>query len=83
MLNKRKISTIGICLTLAMFAAGCKKKAPPPPPPPPPPVEKPAPPPPPAAPRSPRLRLSQLRFERGQSSTLSWNVTERQQHFHR
>ncbi len=30
MLDKRRISTIGICLTLAMFAAGCKKKAPPP-----------------------------------------------------
>jgi peptidoglycan-associated lipoprotein len=75
MLNKRKISTIGICLTLAMFAAGCKKKAPPPPPPPPPPVEKPAPPPPPAAPTVAAFAAEPTSIERGQSSTLSWNVT--------
>src|ERR1017187_3921914 len=76
MLNKRKISTIGICLTLAMFAAGCKKKAPPPPPPPPPPKEQPAPPPPPAAPTVTAFAAEPSSIERGQSSTLSWNVTD-------
>jgi len=78
MLNKRKINTIGICLTLtlAMFAAGCKKKAPPPPPPPPPPVEKPAPPPPPAAPSITAFAAEPSSIERGQSSTLSWSVTD-------
>src|ERR1039458_2701388 len=73
MLNKRKISTIGICLTLAMFAAGCKKKAPPPPPPPPPPKEQPAPPPPPAAPTVTAFAAEPSSIERGQSSRLAWN----------
>jgi peptidoglycan-associated lipoprotein len=75
MLNKRKISTIGICLMLAMFAAGCKKKAPPPPPPPPPKVEAPAPPPPPAAPTVTAFTAEPSSIERGQSSTLTWTVT--------
>ncbi|HTT64282.1 MAG TPA: peptidoglycan-associated lipoprotein Pal [Bryobacteraceae bacterium] len=74
MLNKRRISTIGICLTLALFAVGCKKKAPPPPPPPPPPVEKPAPPP--AAPAITEFVAEPSSIERGQSSTLRWNVTD-------
>jgi len=76
MLNKRKISTIGICLTLAMFAAGCKKKVPPPPPPPPPPAPAPAPAPPPAAPTVAAFAAEPTSIERGQSSTLSWNVTD-------
>jgi peptidoglycan-associated lipoprotein len=76
MLNKRKISTIGICLTLAMFAAGCKKKAPPPPPPPIPVKEQPAPPPPPAAPSITAFTAEPSSIERGQSSTLNWNVTD-------
>jgi peptidoglycan-associated lipoprotein len=75
MLNKRKISTIGICLALAMFAAGCKKKAPPPPPPAPqPPVAQPTPPPPPA-PSITAFSAEPSSIERGQSSTLNWNVT--------
>lgn len=75
MLDTRKISSIGICLMLAMFAAGCKKKAPPPaPPPPPPPVEKPAPPP--AAPTITEFVAEPSSIERGQSSTLRWNVTD-------
>lgn len=74
MLDKRRISSIGLCLTLAMFAAGCKKKAPPPPPPPPPKVEAPAPPPP-AAPTIATFSAEPTSIERGQSSTLSWNVT--------
>jgi|SRR5580700_9007848 peptidoglycan-associated lipoprotein len=76
MLNKRRISTIGICLALAMFAAGCKKKAPPPPPPPAPaPAPAPAPPPPPA-PGITAFTAEPSSIERGQSSTLSWNVTD-------
>jgi peptidoglycan-associated lipoprotein len=74
MLDKRKISTVGLCLTLALFAAGCKKKVPPPPPPPPPKVEVPAPPPP-AAPAIATFSAEPTSIERGQSSTLSWNVT--------
>jgi peptidoglycan-associated lipoprotein len=74
MLDKRKISTIGICMFLALFAAGCKKKAPPPPPPPPPPAEKPAPPP--AAPTITEFVAEPSSIERGQSSTLRWSVTD-------
>jgi peptidoglycan-associated lipoprotein len=75
MLNKRRIGTIGICLTLAMFAMGCKKKAPPPPPPPPPPVAAPAPPPP-AAPSITSFTAEPSSIERGQSSTLTWTATD-------
>jgi peptidoglycan-associated lipoprotein len=75
MLDKRKISTIGICLMLALFAAGCKKKAPPPPPPPPPPTA-PAPAPPPAAPTITEFVAEPSSIERGQSSTLRWSVTD-------
>jgi peptidoglycan-associated lipoprotein len=57
-----------------LFAAGCKKKVPPPPPPPPPKVEVPAPPPP-AAPAIATFSAEPTSIERGQSSTLSWNVT--------
>ena len=74
MLDKRKVSTIGICMMLALFAAGCKKKAPPPPPPPPPPVEKPAPPPP--APTIGEFVAEPSSIERGQSSPLRWSVTD-------
>jgi peptidoglycan-associated lipoprotein len=74
MLDKRKISTIGLCLTLALFAAGCKKKAPPPPPPPAPaPAPAPAPP---AAPTITQFSAEPTSIERGQSSTLSWTVTD-------
>ncbi len=74
MLDKRKISTIGICMFLALFAAGCKKKVPPPPPPPPPPAEKPAPPPP--APTITEFVAEPSSIERGQSSTLRWSVSD-------
>jgi peptidoglycan-associated lipoprotein len=75
MLDKRRISTIGICLTLAMFAAGCKKKAPPPPPPPPPPaaVSAPAPTP---APGVSSFTAEPSSIERGQSSTLNWTISD-------
>ena len=75
MLDKRRIITLGTCLTLAMFAAGCKKKAPPPPPPPPPPpIVTPAPPPP-AAPTIATFAAEPSSIERGQSSTLSWSTS--------
>ena len=75
MLNKRSISTISICLTLAIFAAGCKKKTPAPPPPPPPaPAVQPAPPPPPA-PTIASFSAEPTSIERGQSSTLTWSVS--------
>src|SRR5580658_1663876 len=76
MLNKRRIGTIGICLTLAMFAAGCKKKTPPPPPPPPAPAPAPAPAPPPAAPTIAEFVAEPSSIERGQSSTLRWTVSD-------
>jgi len=70
MLDKRNF-TIGICMTLALFAAGCKKKAPPPPPPPPPAVEHHAPP---AEAPSIEFTAEPSSIERGQSSTLRWVV---------
>jgi len=73
-LNRRRITTLGISLCLTMFLAGCKKKAPPPPPPPPPaPVTTPAPPP--AAPTVASFTAEPSSIERGQSSTLNWSVT--------
>ena len=73
MFSKRKIMVISVALSLAMFAAGCKKKVPPPPPPPPPPVA-------PAKVTPPAPAVSQFTAEptsiqRGQSSTLRWEVT--------
>ena len=75
MFSKRKFSVICLALALAMFAAGCKKKVPaPPPPPPPPPVVQP-PPPPPAAPTVAQFTAEPTSIQRGQSSTLRWEVT--------
>jgi len=76
MLSKRKLSVIGMALSLALFAAGCKKKVPPPPPPPPPPTnETPPPPPAAAAPRVTQFTAEPASIQRGQSSTLRWEVT--------
>jgi peptidoglycan-associated lipoprotein len=77
MLSKRKITVIWIAITLVMFAAGCKKKVPasPPPPPPPPPAEAPAPPALPPAPRVVQFTAEPTSIQRGQSSTLRWEVT--------
>src|ERR1700723_755875 len=76
MFNKRKIAAITLAATLALFAAGCKKKAPPPPPP-----AAPAPAPvvtpPPAAPPAPvvaQFSAEPTSIQRGQSSTLRWQV---------
>jgi peptidoglycan-associated lipoprotein len=75
MLNKRKITVGLMALTLMLFSAGCKKKAPPPPPPPPPaPAPAPAPPKP-AAPRVAQFSAEPTSIQRGQSSTLRWEVT--------
>ena len=75
MFSKRKIGVIWITLSLAMFAAGCKKKAPPPPPPPPPVTPTPPPPPPPSAPTVRQFTAEPTSIQRGQSSTLRWEVT--------
>ena len=75
MFSKRKFSLICLALALAMFAAGCKKKVPvatPPPPPPPIPervVEKPA------APTVAQFTAEPTSIQRGQTSTLRWEVT--------
>ncbi len=75
MFSKRKFSVICLALALAMLVSGCKKKVPAPaPPPPPPPVVQP-PPPPPAAPRVAQFTAEPTSIQRGQSSTLRWEVT--------
>jgi peptidoglycan-associated lipoprotein len=75
MFSKRKLSITCLALALAMFAAGCKKKVPPPaPPPPPPPVER-REPPPPAAPSVVQFSAEPTSIQRGQTSTLRWEVS--------
>jgi peptidoglycan-associated lipoprotein len=75
MFNKRKITVIWMAVLLAVLAAGCKKKAAPPPPPPPPVVTPPAPAPVPAAPLVAQFAAEPASIQRGQSSTLRWEVT--------
>jgi peptidoglycan-associated lipoprotein len=79
MFNQRKITVISIALALAMFAAGCKKKAPPPPPPPPPaPVVDRTPSPPArtgSAPVVAQFTAEPTSIQRGQSSTLRWEIS--------
>jgi peptidoglycan-associated lipoprotein len=69
MISKRKIALATISISLALFAAGCKKD-PPPPPPPPPPAPAPAP-----APAKPTVSISAepSSIERGKSATLRWS----------
>lgn len=76
MFSKRKLTAIGLALTLAVFASGCKKKVAPPAPAPPP-VQTPPPPPPapPAAPAVAQFTAEPTSIQRGQSSTLRWEVT--------
>ena len=75
MFSKRKFSLICLALALAMFAAGCKKKVPAPaPPPPPPPSVAPAAPTP-AAPTVAQFTAEPTSIQRGQTSTLRWEVT--------
>jgi peptidoglycan-associated lipoprotein len=76
MLSKRTICVIWLAVCLALSITGCKKKAPPPPPPPPPPpAETKAPPPPPAAPTVVSFTAEPTTIQRGQSSTLRWEVS--------
>ncbi|HTS65559.1 MAG TPA: OmpA family protein [Candidatus Acidoferrales bacterium] len=74
MFEKRKYFVIGLAVVLAMFAAGCKKKVPPPPPPP---APAPAPPAPAPKPPAPSISFSAepTSIQRGQSSTLRWQVS--------
>src|ERR1035437_1329798 len=75
MFSKRNITIICMALSLAMFGAACKKKVPPPPPPP---VVQPPPPQPPPAPKAPvvaQFAAEPASIQRGQSSTLRWEVT--------
>ena len=71
MLRNRKLALIVLSVSLALFAAGCKKKAPPPEPPPPPP--------PPPAPVQPKpkptvsITAEPSSIERGKSATLKWS----------
>lgn len=74
MFSKREISVTVLAVSLAMFAAGCKKKVPPPPPPPPP-QEQPKPAPPPAAPTVASFTAEPTSIQPGQSSTLRWEVS--------
>ena len=74
MFSKRKFSIICVALALGIFAAGCKKKpASPTPPAPVAPVV--TPPPPPAAPSVAQFTAEPTSIQRGQSSTLRWEVT--------
>ncbi|MCX6631323.1 MAG: OmpA family protein, partial [Candidatus Solibacter sp.] len=75
MFRKRKFSIICLALALAMFAAGCKKKVPAPPPPPPPPPAPVAPAPRPVAPTVAQFTAEPTSIQRGQTSTLRWEVT--------
>jgi peptidoglycan-associated lipoprotein len=75
MFNKRKITVIWMTVLLAVFAAGCKKKAAPPPPPPPPVVQPEPPKPVPTAPAISQFAAEPDSLQRGQSSTLRWEVT--------
>ncbi len=77
MFSKQKISVICLAASLALFAVGCKKKVPPPPPPPPPAQtnQTPAPPPASGAPTITQFSAEPTSIQRGQSSTLRWQVS--------
>jgi peptidoglycan-associated lipoprotein len=76
MFNKRKMTVICLAAAVVVLADGCKKKAPAPPPPPPPaPVVEQAPPPPPSAPSVTQFTAEPSSIQRGQSSTLRWQVS--------
>ena len=71
----RKMSAVLLALVLIAFASGCMKKVPPPPPPPP--VAERAPEPPPRVDRPTinNFTAEPSTIERGQSSTLSWSIS--------
>ena len=75
MFSKRKITIVCMVLSLVVFGAACKKKVPPPPPPP---VVQPPPPPPPPPPQAPvvaQFAAAPASIQRGEASTLRWEVT--------
>jgi len=69
MISKRNIGLATLSISLALFAAGCKKAVPPPPPPPPPAAVQPP------APARPTVTISAepSSIERGRSATLRWS----------
>ncbi len=73
-MSTKKASALALALCLSFFAAGCKKKigAPPPPPAP---VKEAPPPPPPAKPIVKFFTAEPSTIERGQASSLKWEVT--------
>ena len=75
MIRTKRFTWLILACVLVAFAAGCKKKAPPAPPPPPPPPGPTAPPPAPAKPVVGTFSAQPSSIQRGQSSTLRWNVT--------
>jgi peptidoglycan-associated lipoprotein len=77
MFHKRRIAAATLAATLVLFAAACKKKTPPPPPPPPPAPSAPTGPPPqptPPAPTVAQFTAEPTSIQRGESSTLRWQV---------
>ncbi|MBM3754033.1 MAG: OmpA family protein [Acidobacteria bacterium] len=76
MTTKRSSTALAIALSLSFFAVGCKKKVPAPPPPPPPPakVDTPAPKAPVARPIIRFFTAEPTSIERGQASSLKWEV---------
>jgi peptidoglycan-associated lipoprotein len=76
MFSKRKVTILCLAVSIALFAAGCKKKVPAPPPPPPPaPAPAPQPPPAPRAPAVAQFTAEPSSIQRGQSATLRWEVS--------
>ena len=75
MFSKRKITFICLAVSLALFAAGCKKKVPAPPPPPPPAPAPAAAAPTPSAPVVAQFTAEPSTIQRGQSATLRWEVS--------
>ncbi len=74
--SRKNYGAVVLAVALSLFAAGCKKKVVAAPPPPPPPVAKEAPPAPkPAAPVVSSFAAEPTSIERGQASTLRWNVS--------
>jgi peptidoglycan-associated lipoprotein len=74
MFSKRKITVICLAVSIALFAAGCKKKVPAPPPPPPPPPASATTAPTPSAPVVAQFTAEPSTIQRGQSVTLRWEV---------
>ena len=75
MFHKRSLTLIPLALSLAIFAGACKKKTPVPPPAPPPAAEEPKTAATPPAPVVSSFSAEPTTIQRGQSSTLRWEVT--------